>query len=305
MIRLDAEKTAAVLPFGLLADMLADILVKKRLGRVSTPVRLHLPLPGGVLLVMPSTDGDIVAVKRITVHSGNPAQGLPAIQGEVTVAVAATGEPVLALDGPTVTSRRTAALSLLAARLLAQDAKGPLLMVGAGVQATAHALAFLEGLGVRDFFVTSRTESKTRALAGMLREKGATAEVVAPRHIENALEWTPLVVTATTSREPVLPSKARDDVFVSAVGSFTPEAAELPADMVRSARIYVDDLEAASAEAGDLLRAGVDMSAVIPLERIVDAPPVRAGLGSGPVVFKTVGHALFDLAAARLAMTAL
>ncbi len=302
MIRLDAEKTAAVLPFGPLADMLAEILVKKRSGRVHAPARLHLPLPGGVLLVMPSTDGDIVAVKRITVHSGNPAQGLPAIQGEVTVAAAATGEPVLALDGPTVTSRRTAALSLLAARLLAPESKGPLLVVGAGVQAAAHALAFLEGSGVREFFVASRTESKARALADMLRGKGATAEAVLPRNIANALERTPLVVTATTSRDPVLPPKVRDDVFVSAVGSFTPEAAELPADLVRFSRIYVDDLEAASAEAGDLIRAGVDMSAVIPLEHIVDAPAGHAASGSGPVVFKTVGHALFDLAAARLAM---
>lgn len=302
MIRLDAEKTAAVLPFAPLADTLADILVQKRLGRVCAPARLHMPLPGGVLLVMPSTDGDIVAVKRITVHSGNPAQGLPTIQGEVTVAVAATGEPVLALDGPTVTSRRTAALSLLAARILAPDTKGPLLVVGAGVQASAHALAFLEGSGVRDFFVASRTESKARVLAEMLRGKGATAEVVLPRHIANVLERTPLVVTATTSREPVLPSKVRDDVFVSAVGSFTPEAAELPEDMVRSSRIYVDDLEAASAEAGDLIRAGVDMSAAIPLEQIVDAPAGYAAFESGPMVFKTVGHALFDLAAARLAM---
>ncbi|QLA16057.1 delta(1)-pyrroline-2-carboxylate reductase family protein [Desulfolutivibrio sulfoxidireducens] len=305
MIRLDAAQTAAVLPFGPLADALAEVLLQKRRGMVYAPARLHLPLAEGVLLIMPSTDGDIVAVKRITVHPGNTAKGLPAIQGEVTVAEAASGRPLLQLDGPTVTSRRTAALSLLAARLLAPNTAGPLLVVGAGVQATAHALAFFQGLGVREFLVVSRAISKAAALAGMLREKGAVAEAAPADRIADILGRVPLVVTATTSREPVLPPGVRGDAFVAAVGSFTPEAAELPGSLVRAARVYVDDLEAASAEAGDLMRAGVDMAAVTPLERIVDDVPDRAAMGMGPVIFKSVGHALFDLAAARLAMASL
>lgn len=300
MIRYDAGRTAAVLPFGPLADELAEILALKRQGRVHAPARLHLPLPGGTLLIMPATDGDIVAVKRITVHPGNPGKGLPAIQGEVTVSEAASGRPLLQLDGPTVTARRTAALTLLAARLLAENAKGPLLVVGAGVQAATHALAFHEGLGVGEFFVVSRTTAKAAALAGMLRERGARAEIVSAGALPKVLPLASLIVTATTSREPVLPADVRHDAFVAAVGSFTPEAAELPGSLVRAARVYVDDREAAAAEAGDLLRAGLDTTAVTPLEHVVDAPPSR--VGSGPVVFKSVGHALFDLAAARLAV---
>src|SRR5919201_1294269 len=111
------------------------------------------------------------------------------------------------LDGAVVTARRTAALSLLAARLLAPDPSGPLLVVGAGVQARAHLEAFAEGLGVREAYVVSRTPAHAERLAeharGLgvnaraVREAGVGAQLIAP-----LLNRVTLVVTATTSRDP-------------------------------------------------------------------------------------------------------
>ena len=101
----------------------------------------HLLWPGQfvnatVVLTMPATDGEIAVVKTITVHPAN--RDRPVIQGEITVLEAATGRRLGVLDGPTVTARRTAAVSLLAAKRLSPPEDGPLLVIGAGVQARAH-----------------------------------------------------------------------------------------------------------------------------------------------------------------------
>ena len=279
-----------------LSDAIADVLRARLAGRVRAPERLAVPVPGGVLLCMPAADGAVAIVKNITVHPGN--RDLPVIQGEVLVLDAPTGRKLAVLDAGELTARRTAAVSLLAARLLAPDRRGPLLVVGAGVQARGHALAFCQGLGVKDVLIASRTPQKAQALAEDLAGLGARAHVV--EDIGRAAGEASLIVTATTSREPVFPDTVREDVFVAAVGSFTPEAAEVPTSLVSRAALFVDDLAATRVEAGDFLRAGVDWARVTPLEAVLDAPPRL----SGPVVFKTVGHAIFDLAGAKHALAA-
>ena len=165
---LDATATAARLPWTFLADEIAALL---RDDTVSVPARSVLPLPGGgSLFVMPATDGTVAMTKLITLTPANAGTGRPAIQGDVVVFDIATGVRSLVLDGPTVTARRTAAASLLAARHLAQVPTGPLLVVGAGVQGLAHAQAFVEGLGVRDVWVASRRAAS--ALAAQVRALG-------------------------------------------------------------------------------------------------------------------------------------
>lgn len=280
-----------------LSEAVADVLRARKAGLARAPERLAVPVPGGVLLCMPAADGQIAVVKTITVHPGN--RDAPVIQGEVTVIEAATGRRLGVLDGPATTARRTAAVSLLAARRLAADTAGPLLVVGAGVQARAHAEAFWQGLGVRAIVLAGRSRARVEAAAAALAEAGVLARAATDAaEVARATRRASMIVTATTSREPVLADVVRDDVFVSAVGSFTPEAAELPASLVRRAALFVDDLAAARIEAGDYLRAGVDWGTVTGLEDVLDGLRPRP---AGPVVFKTVGHALFDLAAARQA----
>jgi ornithine cyclodeaminase len=118
---------------------------------------------------------------------------------------------------------------------------------------------------------------------------------------EEVLDDVSLIVTATTSKEPVLPTEIPDGVFVAAVGAFEPEAAELPPALISTSKIFVDTLEGAREEAGDLIqaqRAGAfAWESATELERALrlrERP-------EGTVVFKSVGHALWDLAAARTA----
>lgn len=295
---LDAEATRGAMPYAELARALAGALRRWKTGAVAAPARLRVPLPGGgVLLVMPAAGERLAMTKLVSVHPGNPGLGLPSLLGEVVVMDAATGERLALLDGPELTARRTAALSLLAARTLAPDPGGPLLVVGSGVQARGHLEAFAAGLGTSRAWVVSRTEAKAEALAAHGRALGLDCTAV--ERAEEVLPKAALIVTATTSSKPVLPAQGvRPDAFIAAVGAHSPGEAEIPALLVRRCRIYVDMPEACAAEAGDLIQARVDWREVASLADALDQPRPQ----SGPVLFKSVGHALFDLAAAELAV---
>jgi 1-piperideine-2-carboxylate/1-pyrroline-2-carboxylate reductase [NAD(P)H] len=295
---LGAQETAARLPYADLAESIREVLLERGSGAVHAPSRMALPLPeGGVLLVMPASGGGIAMTKLVTVHPENARSGLPTIQGEVVVMEAATGRRLGILDGSVVTARRTAALSLLAARELAVRPNGPLLIVGSGTQGHAHLEAFHEGLGTSRVFVNSRTEESASSLAEHAERLGLEAKVV--RDPGEALGEACLVVTATTSREPVLPDGVPDGSFVAAVGSFEPAAAELPAGLVARAAVVVDTLEGAREEAGDLIQA--EKAGAFSWENVTRLEDLlrTSERPEGTVVFKSVGHALWDLAAAR------
>lgn len=295
---LDATATAARLPWLPLATEIEALL---RDDSVAVPVRTVLRLPGGAaLFVMPAADQSVAMTKLITLTPGNAGTGRPTIQGDVVVFDIATGERRLVLDGPTVTARRTAAVSLLAALRLAPCTTGPLLVVGAGVQGLAHVDAFVHGLGVKAVWISSRSATSAEALARHARSLGAHARVT--DNPNAALAHCPLVVTCTPAHAVVLHATPRDDAFVAAVGAYTPAMAELSPALCRhfaaQGRIVVDTGDAAH-EAGDLLQAGLDVTALPTLRDVVRGADAT---GRGPVLFKSCGWAGWDLAAARLAL---
>lgn len=295
MLTLNAVETARILPYQALIEELRSVLRDRRSDEAWVPLRLSVPLPSGAqLLVMPAADRDLVVTKLVTVHPNNPGAGLPMIQAEVIVIDASNGKRLFLLEGETLTARRTAALSVLAAQLLAPALNGPLLIMGAGVQAQAHLEAFVEVLGVRDVAIASRTQPHAFRLAQHGERLGASCTVVTD--LWSVARHASLIVTATSSTTPVLPAEIDDGAFVAAVGSHHARAAELPVELIQRARLFVDTLEGAKQEAGDLIQARVNWATVTPLEEAIDAPHQTAG----PVVFKSVGDGLWDLAAARL-----
>jgi 1-piperideine-2-carboxylate/1-pyrroline-2-carboxylate reductase [NAD(P)H] len=172
---LDASQTAALLPYALLAIEIERILLA---GSAQVPERIVMPLAGGAsLFVMPATDGRIAMTKLISFTPANASQSRATIQGNVVVFDVATGERIAILDGPTITARRTAAVSLLAAQRLAPNTAGPLLIVGAGVQGRAHLEAFAQGLGIQQVVIASRSAASAEALAAHARSLGLQASV--------------------------------------------------------------------------------------------------------------------------------
>jgi ornithine cyclodeaminase/alanine dehydrogenase-like protein (mu-crystallin family) len=291
---LDHAATLAALPTEALCAALNAVLAAVRAGTAHCPVRTATPLPGdAVLLSMPAADAQLAVVKLVTVHPGNPAQGLPAVQAHVSVLSATTGERLAELDGEAVTARRTAALSLVALRharpALAQQAGLRLLVLGGGVQALAHLDVFGEGLQL----------GETRQIT---RQGQPTLEVSADH-----LAWADVIVCATSSATPLFSGAAsaavRPHAVVCAVGAYNPRMAELPPELVRHCHWVADTLAGCRSEAGDLLQAGVSFEGGLDLAAI--SAPGWPGLDdSRPVVFKSVGSALWDLAAARCVLGA-
>lgn len=292
---LDADATAARLPYARLVHELRALLADRA---VQVPQRIVQPLAGGAsLFVMPAADARVAMAKLITFTPANMGTPRATIQGDVVVFDVATGQRRFVLDGPTVTARRTAGVSALAAQVLAPGNTGPLLIVGAGAQGRSHCEAFVEVLGVREVRVASRTAASAQALADHARSLGARARVATDA--DAALADCPLVVTCTPANGVVLRSLPRADAFIAAVGAFTPQMVELAPDLCRHAaaqgRIVVDTPEAVH-EAGDLIQAGLDVGAFPTLRDVLGAPA-----GGGPVLFKSCGWAGWDLAAARAA----
>lgn len=295
---LNALQTATRLPWVGLVEEIALLLHDTS---VCIPPRLVQPLGrGGSLFVMPAVDSHTAITKLITFTPGNAGTGRAVIQGDVIVFDIFTGQRQVVLDGPTVTARRTAAVSVLAAQRLAHDTQAPLLIVGAGVQAKAHLEAFAEVLGTRLVMIASRSAQSADALAQHAKSLGLQAQVVA--NADAALASCPLAVTCTPASSIVLSALPRQDGFISAVGAFTPSMAELSPGLCRYIADYGTvwlDTADAQHEAGDLLQAGLKLQAMATLGELVRQNTAKT---AGPVLFKSCGWAGWDLAAARLAL---
>ena len=248
---------------------------------------------------MPAADAEFASLKTVTVHTGNPAMGLPSIHGAVLLMRAATGQHVAVFDGPALTAQRTAAVSLLGALKLKGKPCGKLLIVGAGAQAAAHARAFWTEGALDKIYLHTRNANSANGLLGQLRDEGMNVEWVAdPTPLLHEVHT---IITVTTSKSPVITDAVRPDALIIAVGAFLPEMVELPSSLVRRSHLYADTHAGAKEEAGDYLQADVDWDGVTPMEAIMRMP-VPDGR---PVIFKSVGHSLWDLAAAEMAYASL
>lgn len=275
----DAARTAQLLDFELLMDAVAQAAAEVDAGTLLSPPRMVVPLgQGGVMLSMPATAADIAVHKLVTVQRANAQRGLPTIHGIVTVCDTATGRPLCLLDGPEVTGRRTAAVTLLAIRALLGRAPQQVLLIGAGAQSRHHQLA------LQAVFPQARVQVRGRETVG----------APVPDEVD-------AVITLTTSTEPVYDEIARAGRVVVGVGAFKPEMAEIGQRTLDGSDLYADDPLGARHEAGDLLRAGVDWSRVKSLGALLREAPDPGR----PAVFKSVGTAAWDLAAARTALRAL
>ena len=295
---LGPPETAAHLPYGGLVAELVRLLEDDT---VQVPPRLVQPLAGGgSLFVMPALDARTAIAKLITFTPANAGRALPTIQGDVLVFDVATGQRRMLLDGPTVTARRTAAVSVLAAQRRAANTLGPLLIVGAGVQGHAHLEAFAEVLKITEVMIASRNRASAGALAQHAQSLGLRARVV--QDANAALADCPLAVTCTPAQGVVLSALPRHDGFIAAVGAFTPSMLELaPAlclHMAAHGTVFVDTQDALH-EAGDLLQAGLDVCQFATLAQVIRQDIKKS---SGPVLFKSCGWAGWDLAAARTAL---
>ncbi|MGP1614323.1 MAG: bifunctional Delta(1)-pyrroline-2-carboxylate/Delta(1)-piperideine-2-carboxylate reductase [Pollutimonas bauzanensis] len=290
----NAAETAALLPFPELVAALALACSEYASGAIHAPERQVVPFPqGGVMLSMPATAHDIGIHKLVNVMPGNRALDLPTIHGVVSAFDGRSGRELCVLDGPTVTARRTAAVTMLGLKTFLARPPGQVALIGTGTQAGGHieALAALyPGL-----HVTAVGSSQEKAQAFIDAHRSLPLQLQAAAATPDDID---AVITLTTSAVPVYTRPARAGLLLVGVGAFKPELAEIGPATLAGSRIYVDDPAGARHEAGDLIQAQVDWSAV---RSLADALAHGAPFDH-PIVFKTVGCAAWDLAAARCAL---
>lgn len=290
--RFDAPSTEKLLPFDLLVGELERAVAEYTAGTITSPERLVTPLAaGGVMLSMPASAQDIAIHKLVSVCPSNFSCNLPTINGEVVAYDAVTGIALFALDGPTVTGRRTAAVTLSAINRFRKAPPKTIAIIGTGKQASTHAHALSSYYPDLDLVVAGISQQEEEQFCA--RHSSCSVKPFADG------DWSRIdvVITLTTSKTPVYVEAAVPDRLIVGVGAFTPDAAEVGRQTVLASTIVVDDPAGARHEAGDLVLADVDWSAVISLGDMLKGSAHIAG----PVFFKSVGCAAWDLAACRVA----
>ena len=259
----------------------------------------------GTSLLMPAWDADgFYGVKIVNIYPGNAVKGLPGLHSTYVLHDARTGAPLALLDGNEITSRRTAAAAALAASFLAREDASRLLVAGAGRVGAllAPAMSVVRKLG--DVSVWDIDAAAAQRCVAVLLESGLPARVVSD--LEAAVRRADIVSCATLATRPVIRAAwLQPGCHLDLIGGFTPAMTEAEPACFANAGVWVDTDEAA-AKAGDLLNAFASGD-LLPAAIVGDLTALCRGTCAGRssaqqrTVFKAVGTALEDLAAARLA----
>jgi len=258
------------------------------------------------LLLMPAWQtGGFLGVKLIVVTPDNHQRQLPSIQGTYTLFDANIGSPLAQLDAKELTNRRTAAASALAARYLARPDSQTLLLVGTGSLAPHLIQAHATGRNLQQVLVWGRSLAKAERVAKQFSDAKFTVEAV--QDLEAAVAKADIISCATLSKKPLVKGAwLQAGQHLDLVGSFKPNMRETDDAALLKSSVFADFTEGASRESGDLaipLREGVISLKDIQSDLFGLCGKAHPGRQSAAEItlFKSVGHALEDLAAAKLA----
>jgi ornithine cyclodeaminase len=270
-------------------------------GEVHQPLRNIIRAEGasGFLGLMPSYYRDY-GLKEVCVFPGNPARGLDTHLGAVLLHSGETGELLAIANASAITAIRTAAVSAVATKLLARDDASVLAILGAGVQARSHLAAIPLVRRIREVRIFSRSrEQATHAAAGF-----SASRVVDTA--EEAVRGADIIVTATSSREPVVKREwIADGTHINAVGSSVAVARELDSATMAAASLFVDRRESTVNESGDYLFALREGAIKGPEHIKAEIGELLIGRAPGRTsrdeitLFKSLGLAIEDLASVR------
>jgi ornithine cyclodeaminase len=279
------------------------------------PLRHHHHLPTGTLLLMPAWSPRHVGIKLVTVFPDNVKRSLPSVFGQYVLLDGATGQPVALLDGTMLTKRRTACASGLAARHLAPHSASRLLMIGTGALAPHLIRVHAKVRPIREVAIWGRRQSRADELARQLSASlpealGRPIKVRAVADRKAAIADADIVSCATLSKEPLVEGDwLHEGQHIDLVGAYTPEMRESDDKAVWRARVYIDTRQGALKEAGDIVQA-IKNGTIDEDDIIGDLSALARGQQTGRLagdttsitLFKSVGTALEDLAAAELAV---
>ncbi|HKE59202.1 MAG TPA: ornithine cyclodeaminase family protein [Pyrinomonadaceae bacterium] len=290
-------------------EVMADALAALARNEVDLPLRsvLRPTNADGLMAMMPAyRQGKAKAfgLKAICVFPENPRLGKDAHQGFVMLFSGETGEPLALMNASAITAIRTAAVSALATRLLAREDACELALIGSGVQARTHLSAISCVRRLRRVRVTSRNHEHARQLAAEMKDR-FPFPIVPLQSVEESVHAADLIVTATTSPEPVLRREwISPGTHINAVGTYSAAAREVDGATMAAARIFVDRRESALNESGDYVLAARE-GLIGPESILAEIGEVLIGEKNGRTaadeitLFKSLGLAIEDVASAQ------
>lgn len=306
---LNAVEVVQLLPMTECIEVMDEALQALARGEVSLPLRTILKPSEvkGVLAQMPAFragDRPMFGLKAICVFPGNAAIGKDAHQGGVLLFSGETGELLAIGNASAITAIRTAAVSAVATRSLAREDANELGIIGAGIQAHSHLEAMACARPIRRARIASSRVDHARQFAAESQPR-FPFPIEAAETPEAAIRGADLIVTATTSREPVIQREwVSPGAHINAIGTYSPAAREIDTATMATASLFVDRRESALNEAGDYLIAAKE-GAIGPEhiraelgEVLIGAQPGRTS-AEEITVFKSLGLAIEDLAAAE------
>lgn len=317
VLLLSHRDVVAALPPEACAEAMAAVLAEHARGETYMPLRSVMMPPdaGGFMGLMPGWrapqrgNAAVFALKAVCIMPGNPARGLDAHQGLVTLFDGESGQPTAILDASAITEIRTAAVTAVATSVLARQDARTLAIIGAGTQARAHLPALARVREFAQIRVYAPTEAHARALVEQAGDMRPELSIAASA--EQALRDADVVVTVTSSREPVLRRDwLKPGAHVNAVGASSPQAREIDAATVAASALFCDSRESLRTEAGEF-RLAIAEGLISGEEHVrAELGAVLAGTAPGRrddselTLFRSLGLAVEDLAAAEQAVAA-
>ncbi len=283
---------------GLLADAIRDDFVHWSGFEKST--RLTSQSPDGVNELMPVANQEHFAFKYVSCHPGNTGSGLFSVMAVGMLAEAATGRPLLISEGTLATALRTAATSLVAARVLARPDARRMALIGNGAQSEFQALAFHRHLGIDEITVYDVDPAATDKLVHNL-EACSALRVIRSESVAQAVQGADIVTTVTAAMAHgniLRPEMVEPGMHLHAVGGDCVGKTELQADVLRSARVFVE-FEPQTRVEGEIQQLPPDF-AVVELWRVLSGSEQGRQDANQVTVFDSVGFALEDYTVLRL-----
>ncbi|MFG2497820.1 ornithine cyclodeaminase family protein [Streptomyces sp. NPDC048441] len=297
---IDAETMAGLIPMSTAIEAVETTL-KTGLDPEAEPPRGVVDVPGGQLLLMPSSTTSYTGVKIATVTPGNAARDLPRVQGLYLLLDGTTHKPLALLDGIALTSLRTPAVSGAAIRHLAVPETRRLLVFGTGPQAWGHVEAVRAVRPTLEHVdVVARTPERVAAFVDRCREAGLSAAPATPADVASA----DVVCCCTTARKPLFDSTLLPaHATVAAVGSHEPDAREVDGGLLERGLVVAESHGVALRECGDIALAvaagAFDVGRLRTLGELVRGEVEVAE--DRPRLFKSAGMAWEDLGVAAAA----
>ncbi|XQW84221.1 ornithine cyclodeaminase family protein [Thalassotalea piscium] len=307
MINISDKQVNEVLTFNELVPALKQAFTMD----ICVPPRLHFDMKNPhasretTLLMMPAWQaGDVAGVKLVTVAPDNGLKNLPSIQGTYLLFDVNDGSIKAMIDAPALTAKRTAAASALASQFLSREDSSSLLMVGTGALAPQLIAAHASVRKIQKVYVWGRNLAKAKAVCEQVAE--LAIECIPVDDIETYAKQVDIISCATLSQTPLIFGRwLSPGQHLDMVGSYRPDMREMDDECLLDNSLFVDNFDGALRETGDI---------VIPLkEQVIRKEDIKADLFSlskgeftfnreanDITVFKSVGHALEDLTAAKL-----